>query len=399
MKKQGFAKKAAQTSAWYLRLGSFALSLVMGFSFALYPILSKEARPASQTAFDSEITEIDYKAILKEPDTQNQSVGASISRAELKALRLYPGGIPFGIKFITEGVLVIGVCAIKSNNKEINPSESAGLKVGDRIIAIDGKRLCSAEELTSIVEESNGRSLAVSYTREGVSQSTLLTPIYSESEGAYKTGLYVKDSGAGIGTVSYINPATLEFGGLGHGICEGENGALIPISKGSVLDVNINGVIKGKSGTPGELRGYFSSGRTGSLLQNNDCGVFGRFTAIPKNLPSEALPIALKSELKSGKAYIYTTLEGCSPKKYEIEISNIKPNEARGKCFTVRVTDPELLKKTGGIVQGMSGSPIIQNGKLVGAVTHVLINDPTTGYGIFIENMLNAAQMPMQRAA
>ena len=144
---------------------------------------------------------------------------------------------------------------------------------------------------------------------------------------------------------------------------------------------------------------YFNSGRVGSLLLNNDCGVFGTFAKLPSGLPSKPLSIGLKEELKNGKAYIYTTLDGCVPKQYEIEISNIKLNETHGKCFTVKVTDQALLEKTGGIVQGMSGSTIIQNGKIVGAVTHVLINDPTSGYGIFIENMLNAAQMPMQKAA
>ena len=158
-----------------------------------------------------------------------------------------------------------------------------------------------------------------------------------------------------------------------------------------MVDVEINGVKKGEAGEPGELKGYFSSGRVGSLLINNDCGVFGSFAELPDGLPSEALSIGLKAELKTGKAYIYTTLEGDTPQKYEIEISNINRGETQGKCFTVTVTDKALLQKTGGIVQGMSGSPIIQNGKLVGAVTHVLINDPTTGYGIFIENMLNAS--------
>ena len=265
------------------------------------------------------------------------------------------------------------------------------MRAGDRILTVNQKALGSAEELTKIVEESGGRALNIVYLRDGNERTTVLTPIYSESEGVYRTGIFVKDSGAGIGTVSYINPQTLEFGGLGHGVCEGESGRLIPISKGSVVDVNIAGVVKGEVGVPGELRGYFTSGRRGSLVINNECGVFGSFDLKPQNIPSEALPIGLKNELKCGKAYIYTTLEGSTPQKYEIEISNIRLSESKGKCFTVKVTDKTLLEKTGGIVQGMSGSPIIQNGKLVGAVTHVLINDPTTGYGIFIQNMLNAA--------
>ena len=393
MKKQSFTKKAIQTSSWYLRAGAFFLSLIMGFSFALFPIASSESISASSIAFEQQLSEADSKEIMSEPDIHNQSIGASLSKAELKAIRLYPGGIPFGIKFMTEGVLIVGFCDIKSGNKKANPSSVAGLKLGDRIISVDGKSLSSAEDLTKLVEASQGRALSIVYTRNGNEQRTTLTPIFCENEGAYKTGIYVKDSGAGIGTVSYIDAKTLSFGGLGHGICEGESGQLIPISKGSVVDVSINGVIKGKSGEPGELRGYFNSGKIGSLYINNDCGVFGQLASLPDNLPSEALPIALKEEIKAGKAYIYTTLDGRTPQKYEIEISNIKTNETRGKCFTVTATDSRLIEKTGGIVQGMSGSPIIQNGKLVGAVTHVLINDPTTGYGIFIENMLNAGGM------
>lgn len=391
MNRQSFRKKAVQASAWYLRFAAFILSLTAGFSFALYRTESKDALAASRTAFGQSFSDADYKAVASEPDVQNQGVYAPLGRSELKAKKLYPGGIPFGIKFMTDGVLIVGFCDVKSGGANVNPSTAAGLKAGDRIISIDEKPLTSAEELTEIVEKSGGRTLCVVYSREGAEKKTLLTPVYSKTEGVYKTGIYVKDSGAGIGTVSYIDPKTLEFGGLGHGICEGDSGRLVPISKGSVVDVSINGVLKGKVGEPGELKGYFTSGRVGSLLLNNDCGVFGAFVQKPTGLPCDPLSIGLKEELKNGKAYIYTTLDGTLPQKYEIEISNIKTNETHGKCFTVKVTDKALLDKTGGIVQGMSGSPIIQNGKLVGAVTHVLINDPTTGYGIFIENMLAAA--------
>ena len=391
MNRQSFRKKAVQASAWYLRFAAFILSLTAGFSFALYRTESSNALAVSRNAFSQDLSDADYKAAANEPDVQNQGVYAPLGRSELKAKKLYPGGIPFGIKFTTEGVLIVGFCDVKSGGSKVNPSTAAGLKAGDRIISIDSKPLTSAEELTKIVEGCNGRTLSVLYSRDGSERKTLLTPVYSDTERAYKTGIYVKDSGAGIGTVSYIDPETLEFGGLGHGVCEGDSGRLVPISKGSVVDVSINGVVKGAVGKPGELKGYFTSGRIGSLLLNNDCGVFGAFASKPSGLPCEPLSIGLKEELKNGRAYIYTTLNGSTPQKYEIEISNIKLSETRGKCFTVTVTDKALLGTTGGIVQGMSGSPIIQNGKLVGAVTHVLINDPSTGYGIFIENMLAAS--------
>jgi stage IV sporulation protein B len=171
------------------------------------------------------------------------------------------------------------------------------------------------------------------------------------------------------------------------------------MQRGSVVGVTINGVVKGISGTPGEVRGYFSSGKSGSLLQNTDCGVFGAFAALPQNLTTQPMSLGTRNQVQNGKAYILCTLDGTTPCKYDVEISDIKLAATGNKCFTVKVTDKALLDKTGGIIQGMSGSPIIQNGKLVGAVTHVLINDPTTGYGIFIENMLTAAQMPMAKAS
>jgi stage IV sporulation protein B len=173
----------------------------------------------------------------------------------------------------------------------------------------------------------------------------------------------------------------------------------VPISRGAVVNVGIDGVEKGKSGTPGELRGHFKSGKSGSLLQNTDCGVFGVLATLPEGLPCEPLYLGLRDEVKEGRAYIWSTLEGNVPRRYEIEISNIDRSAAAGKCFSVKVTDKALIDASGGIVQGMSGSPIIQNGKLVGAVTHVMINDPTAGYGIFIENMLAAANSQVQPKA
>ena len=323
----------------------------------------------------------------------------SVTVSKSRELMLYPGGMPFGVKFITEGVLVVGFCEVDSSSAQKNPASEAGIKINDVITKINGTALSGASDLTQIVEQSGGRALQLTCTRDGREYSTSLTPIYSGSEGKYKTGIYVRDSGAGIGTVTFIVPESYAFAGLGHGICDASTGKLIPMQRGSVVDVNISGVVKGLAGSPGEVKGYFSSGKTGSLLGNTECGVYGIFASKPQGIHCDPMPVGGRNELKEGKAYIYSTLEGNTPQKYEIEICNIKRDSSSNKCFTVKVTDPTLIEKTGGIIQGMSGSPIIQNGKLVGAVTHVLINDPTTGYGIFIENMLNAAQMPMQKAA
>lgn len=319
------------------------------------------------------------------------STGMRLVSADYSSLKLYPGGVPFGVKFLTAGVIVTGFADVTTTKGKSCPATDAGLRQNDVILKINGEDVTDAQSLSALTEKCDGKALAVTYSRDGKTATTTLTPLYCKEEGKYKTGMFVRDSGAGIGTVTYIVPDTLDFGGLGHGICDGETGKLIPMQRGSVVGVTINGVVKGLSGSPGEVRGYFSSGKTGSLLKNTENGVFGAFANLPDGLMSEPLPVGTRNELTAGKAYIYCTLDGTTPQKYEIEISEIRRDSTTNKCFTVKVTDPALINKSGGIVQGMSGSPIIQNGKLVGAVTHVLINDPTAGYGIFIENML--AQM------
>jgi len=327
------------------------------------------------------------------------SASVSVNSDKYKGMKLYAGGMPFGVKFMTEGVLIIGFCEIPTGKSAVAPAKSAGLQIGDVIISINGNQIGCSAELSKIVEESGGAALEIAYVRDGRDLKTKLTPAYSAEESKYKSGIYVRDSGAGIGTVTYINPKTLEFGGLGHGICDGDTGKLIPMQRGSVVDVTINGVVKGLVGTPGEVKGYFSSGKTGTLFKNTEWGVFGAYASLPTKCRKGLYEVGLRDEVKNGKAKIICTLDEGGEQSYEVEISEIKLASTSNKCFNVKVTDPKLLEKTGGIVQGMSGSPIIQNGKLVGAVTHVLINDPTTGYGIFIENMLNAAQVPMAKAS
>jgi stage IV sporulation protein B len=293
--------------------------------------------------------------------------------------------MPFGVHFSTQGVMVIGYGSDK--DKSSNPGYMSGIRPSDIITKINGTAVNDISALTKMVDSAKGKSLSFTCRRNGKEFETSITPYYSASENRYKTGLLVRDSGAGIGTVTYIIPESNLFGGLGHGICDGETGSLIPLQRGVVSDVTINGVIKGISGTPGELRGSFKNNKIGSVINNTSCGIFGMFSELPKQ-HGELMPIALRNEIKAGKAYIYCTLDETGPQKYEIQISEIDTGAKGNKCFTVKVTDPCLIEKTGGIVQGMSGSPIIQDGKIVGAVTHVLINDPTTGYGIFIENML-----------
>ena len=327
------------------------------------------------------------------------AVGASAQDGGgYEQLQLIPGGVPFGVRFNTEGVVVVGFCDLDGLQKTQNPAFLAGLKPKDVIIGLGGKAVSDAASLTKIVEGSKGRALSLTYLRGGVEKTSTLTPIYSKSEGKYKTGIWVRDSGAGIGTITYIDPRTGCFGGLGHGICDGETGELIPMHYGVVTDVHVSAVKKGVAGSPGEIKGYFGTEKKGRLTGNTDCGVFGLLSSIPDGL-GKAISVGTRSQVQSGEATVLCTFEDGQRREYKLEIGNIDRNANGSKCFVIKVTDPALIEKTGGIVQGMSGSPIIQNGKLIGAVTHVMINDPTVGYGIFIENMLNAAQMPMAKAS
>ena len=315
----------------------------------------------------------------------------SVTVSRLEDVKVYVGGVPFGIKFLTKGVSVVGF-----EDESNNPAYKAGLRLYDTITKINGKEITGNADVGEAV--SGGGTVNLTFVRAGAEKTIKITPKYSENEKRYTLGLWLKDSGAGIGTLTYV----LEdgtFGGLGHGICDGDTGELIPMTSGSVLGVTLNGIIKGQKGTPGELRGYFNSSKVGAIYKNSEVGVFGALAEIPDSIKGKTYSIGLKNELKEGKATILCTLDDNVRREYSIEISNINRNADGNKCFSIKITDERLINATGGIVQGMSGSPIIQNGKLVGAVTHVLINDPTTGYGIFIENMLSAVQMPMAKAS
>ena len=305
-------------------------------------------------------------------------------------MSLYAGGFPFGVKFNTDGIVVVSLQDVPTEKGNVNPAYAAGIRENDIITKCNGIRVTGAEELTSLIERSEGKTLTLSYLRENAEYIVSLTPVLSSEDGSYKTGMWIRDSGAGIGTVTFINPRDNSFGGLGHGICDAQTGSLIPFSRGNIMEVSLSGVVKGVPGEPGELKGYFGGRKLGAVLINTGCGVFGVYSKLPREA-SELYPIGLKEEIKSGPATVICTVDNDGIGKYDIEISavNLSSSSDSNKCFTVRVTDSKLIEKTGGIVQGMSGSPIIQNGKIVGAVTHVMVGDPTVGYGIFIENMLS----------
>ncbi len=309
----------------------------------------------------------------------------------IENVSLIPGGVPFGVKLYANGVIVVGVGDVACGTKNVSPAREAGFMERDIIRALDGKAVSEAREVSELVSASEGKPIEFTVERGGRELTISVTPVISASDGKYKTGLLIRDSTAGIGTVTYINPEIGSFAGLGHGICDTDTGELVELTRGTVVNVAISDVVKGQPGIPGELKGYFSSGKIGTIFGNNDCGVYGIFSEYPAGVGSDAIPIALSSEIKEGEAELWCTTDGGGIGKYKVNISNIDHSGRNVKNFVVTVTDPALLECTGGIVQGMSGSPLIQNGKLIGAVTHVLINDPAKGYGIFIENMLASA--------
>ncbi len=304
--------------------------------------------------------------------------------------KLIPGGMAFGVKFFTEGAIILGTTGVETSSGVVSPAKDAGLQAGDVIIKAGGKEFESAEALTQLISGCGGKPINIVYLRDGNEESVNVKPVKELRSGNYQMGVFVRDSTAGIGTITYIDPETLSFGGLGHGIYDSETGILLPLGRGAVVDVDITKVIKSEKNNPGQLQGIFGNIAEGELCDNCDEGVFGNFNVMPEGA-GDAIPVGSRKELKQGKATILTTLSGSEIQEFEIEIEEIFEKSGSTKNFLIRVTDKDLLAKTGGIVQGMSGSPIIQNGKLVGAVTHVIINDPKHGYGICIENMLDSA--------
>ncbi|MBR3997296.1 MAG: SpoIVB peptidase [Clostridia bacterium] len=302
---------------------------------------------------------------------------------------LTAGGIPFGVRFYSEGIVVVGFTEVETSLGSRTPAYDAGLRLGDVITHVSGCPVKTSEEMIRLIEDS-GTSVEITYVRDGDESTVTLMPSLSARDGRMKTGMWIRDTTAGIGTVTYINPETGEFAGLGHGICDTETGELLTMERGTVVDVRLTGISRGISGTPGELRGYFMSDKTGVLLGNTECGVYGVFTDPPSDGLAD-IPVGTRWDVAEGDAVIRCTLDDCGPMEYSVRISAIRRDSRDNRSFTVEVTDPQLLEKTGGIIQGMSGSPILQNGRLIGAVTHVLISDPAKGYGIFIENMLDAA--------
>lgn len=309
-----------------------------------------------------------------------------ISVNVIPKVNVIPLGNAIGLKLYTEGVLIVGMSEIEGKR----PYEFSGIKEGDRIISIDNKKIETTEDLIETVNSSKGKEVSIKYVRENSEEVTNITPVQTK-QNEYKLGLWVRDAAAGVGTASFYIPSTGMFASLGHGITDIDTGDLITISNGELVSTNIVSIQKGEKGKPGEIKGSIEgSSKIGEVYKNTSFGIFGKVSNKNSLKVTESeMEILNRDEIKKGKAQIICELEDGKKEHYDIEIQRIyTANNKDNKSMLIKITDERLLERTGGIIQGMSGSPIIQNGKFVGAVTHVLVNDPTTGYGVFADMML-----------
>jgi len=302
-------------------------------------------------------------------------------------------GTPVGIKIKTKGVLVTGTMSFNAvGGGYVAPSKDAGIKPGDTIISVNNVIINTSDDMENSITKGKG-SLQIIAMRSGRKMNFSVKPLADSTNGVFRIGLVIKDGAAGIGTMTFYEPNSGFYGALGHGISDSEAGCLYQVDKGEIVEAKIFAVTKGEPGNPGELKGYFANTATilGGFVVNNDTGIYGFLdSAQSKNIVGRKMLIGANNTVVEGKATILTTIGEGSPQEFEIEIVKTNKNKVNSpKGLVIKITDQKLLELTGGIVQGMSGSPIIQNGHLIGAVTHVMINDPTMGYGIFVEGMLN----------
>lgn len=311
---------------------------------------------------------------------------AATSTTEITSL--IPIGHTVGIKMSAEGVLVVRLNEVKTPEGTACPAREAGLEEGDMILSISGVEVDSNDTLQKQIALSEGQAVEILVLRDGTEQTITAQPCADES-GVYRIGVLARDSMAGIGTLTYVDPETGAYGSLGHGICESETGVLMPLKDGSLLYSVVSSVQSGQPGEPGALQGEFSEQELGTITENTESGIFGVLLDDSLYDTLESIPVAGENEVKTGDATILANIAGDTVQEYSVQIMKVYPsNDEYGRSMMLRVTDEELLSQTGGIVQGMSGSPVLQDGKIVGAITHVLVNDPACGYAISIQRMI-----------
>ncbi len=317
----------------------------------------------------------------------------SVSANILPTKKVFLGGQTVGFEYNTKGVLVIGKNKVYSNNQFIDNLQNNELMQGDIIISVNGTEVNSAKEISGLInqEQTDAKYVTIKAMRKGKEYQTKIKPAYDLLTKKYKLGLWVKNDVSGLGTLTYIDPTNNTYGALGHSIIEPNTNSLIPVLNGKLYDCAVLGIKRAVRGSAGEIRGILKTNVIlGDVQKNASTGVFGQINIDNKLLKDNYTEIEVggKYTIIPGKALMYCCIDGKNVRAYDIEIVKLNNKNETYKDMVIKVTDPRLIKATGGIVQGMSGSPIVQNGKLVGAVTHVFVNDATKGFGVFIDNML-----------
>ncbi len=356
--------------------GVFGLAVLAAAVCLSLPLLGGRARAAATAA----------SAVVEIPRQQTaRTAPAAVGRAVI------PLGKAVGIKLFSDGVLVVGLSPVETEEGSSYPGRDCGLKTGDVITHINGGEVDTIEEVQALVAQCEDEPLTIQAVR-GQRQLQLTAAAVENSQGVWQLGVWLRDSMAGIGTMTFYDPASGVFGALGHGVNDVDTSMLMPLESGSIMPASVSEVKKGASGTPGELHGQFDLTRDlGTLYANTNLGIFGQMPRETVGDAVEPVEVAVRDQVTVGPATIWSNIRGDEVEEFAIEITHLYPEGDGTRSMMIQVTDPGLLEATGGIVQGMSGSPILQNGRLVGAVTHVLVNDPTRGYGILAENMLRQA--------
>lgn len=385
--------------------GIFALCLIIIYSFIVFGNI---VLPDKIEAYSTK--KIEYKSVYSvennssyQVDYQNNSKVSPVEN-DIKLLGIIPvkttsiiqskpkkvsvSGESFGIKLYTDGVIIVGIRDVETDKGKCNPAKEAGLEKGDIIIEINGKKVYSADSVTDILNDNNGKDYKITVKRNGNYKEFLLKPAYSSSQGCYKVGLWVRDSTAGVGTITYYDKSNNTVSALGHPITDVDTNEIMPILDGEAVRATVTKIYKSKAGEAGSLCCEFTNDIIGTLKKNCQSGIYGKYTCTLKN--TYEYEVASPNEIVRGPVQIICTIDSGKAKFYNAQISRISYREnKKGKNMVVKITDERLLEKTGGIVQGMSGSPIIQNGKLVGALTHVIVDSPEKGYAIFAQDMVD----------
>ena len=303
--------------------------------------------------------------------------------SEIDEMYAVVSGETFGIKIFTKGVMVVGMTDFNCRGKKQNPARTAGIRLGDVLLSVGGYEVTSNEDVADIIEHSNGSPVTVAIQRNGKKFTVKLFPLKCDDDGGYKAGIWVRDSSAGLGTMTFYSPADGSYAALGHAICDVDTGLTLPLQSGEIVSARINSIVKSQRGDAGELCGSFTGQTLGTLTVNNENGLYGKLSRYSST--AKLTKIGNESEIVTGGAQIITSIDNSGPKSYNCVIERV--GNCGGHDMIIRITDKRLIESTGGIVQGMSGSPILQNGKLVGALTHVFVNDSTKGYAKFAQRM------------